>query len=454
MRRLVIEGCAIATVDADSTEHAEGHIVVSEGRIEAVGGGPAESDDGDRTIDGRGMLATPGLVNCHHHLYQWATRGLAQEATLFEWLQELYPVWAHVDEEIERAAARAGLAALARSGCTTGSDHHYLFPRDGGDLLAVEIEAAREIGLRFHPCRGSMDLGRSGGGLPPDEVTEDRDEILVASEEAIARFHDPSPGAMVRVALAPCSPFSVTPELMADAAELARRRGVRLHTHLAETIDEEEFCRVRFGVRPVEYLEELGWLGDDVWLAHCVHLNEREVARFGETGTGVAHCPSSNARLGAGIAPVAALVGAGAPVGLGVDGAASNEAGELAPEVRQALLFARLGGGPAALTARQALELATIHGARCLGRADELGSLETGKLADLALWRVDELEHAGIADPVAGFVLGAPRPVDVLLVGGRPVVDGGELRTADEREVSRAVASASRRVVESVRGMA
>ena len=261
--------------------------------------------------------------------------------------------------------------------------------------------------MRFHPCRGSMDLGKSQGGLPPDEVTEDRDAILQACAEAIDRFHDPAPDAMVRVALAPCSPFSVTKELMAETAEFARQRNVRLHTHMAETLDEEQFCLELFGVRPVEYLEQVGWLGDDVWLAHCVHLDEREVRRFGETGTGVAHCPSSNARLGAGIAPVAALTAAGAPVGLGVDGAASNEAGELAGELREALLVARIKGGPQALTAREALALGTIHGARCLGREDEIGSLEPGKLADVALWRLDDLDHAGIADPVAALVLGA-----------------------------------------------
>jgi cytosine/adenosine deaminase-related metal-dependent hydrolase len=448
--RVVIENCAVVTVAGD--EHADGHVVVEGDRIVAVGGGPApeEHRNGARRIDGSGCLATPGLVNCHHHLYQWATRGLAQQATLFEWLVELYPVWAYIDEEIEHAAARAGLAALAISGCATSMDHHYVFPRGVGDLLEVEIEAAKEIGLRFHPTRGSMDLGESRGGLPPDEVVEDRDEILAASEEAIGRFHDPSPGAMLRIALAPCSPFSVTRELMAEAAELARKRGVRLHTHLAETRDEEEFCRERYGVRPVEYLEELGWLGDDVWLAHCVHLNEGEVRRFGETGTGVAHCPSSNARLGAGIAPVAALVGVGAPVGLGVDGAASNESGELGPEMREALMFARLAGGPTALTARQALALATINGARCLGREDELGSLEVGKQADVALWRIDGAGHAGIEDPVAALVLGPPRPVEFLLVNGRTVVDGGELRTADEREIAKASANASRRLADRV----
>lgn len=444
--RVAIERCAIATVDAAGTEYGSGHIVIEGDRILAVGEGsvPDELKDSAVRIDGSGHLATPGLVNCHHHLYQWATRGLAQQATLFEWLAKLYPIWALLDEEIEHAAARAGLAALALSGCSTSMDHHYVFPRGGGDLLAAEIEAAREVGLRFHPCRGSMDLGESEGGLPPDSVIEDRDEILAASEEAIARYHDPAPDSMLRIALAPCSPFSVTKELMAESAELARERGVRLHTHLAETEDEEEFCRERFGIRPAEYLEEVGWLGEDVWLAHCVHLSEAEVRRFGETGTGVAHCPSSNARLGAGISPVAALVEAGAPVGLGVDGAASNEAGELASEMRQALFLARLVGGPKAMTAREALKLATIHGARCLGWEDEVGSLEAGKLADIALWRLDNLGHTGIGDPIAALVLGPAPRVELLLVGGRPVVESGELKTADEGEVAKGLERASK----------
>ena len=445
--RLVIEGCAVAAAAGD--EYDSGYVAVEDGRISSVGDGRApEEYSGVPRIDGSGCLATPGLVNCHHHLYQWATRGLAQQATLFEWLVELYPIWAHIDEEIEHSAARAGLGSLALSGCTTTTDHHYVFPRGAGDLLAVEVEVARGMGLRFHPCRGSMDLGKSRGGLPPDSVVEDRDEILAASEEAIGRFHDPSPDSMLRIALAPCSPFSVTRELMAEAAELARKKGVRLHTHLAETKDEEEFCLEQYGVRPVEYLEDLGWLGEDVWLAHCVHLNEGEVKRFGQTGTGVAHCPTSNARLGAGIAPVASLLGAGAPVGLGVDGAASNEAGELGMELREALILARLAGGPAALTAREALELATIHGARCLGREAEIGSLEPGKLADVALWRVDDLVHAGISDLVAALVFGPAPRVELLLVGGRPVVQDAELRTADEGEIAREIAVASRRLAE------
>jgi cytosine/adenosine deaminase-related metal-dependent hydrolase len=369
-------------------------------------------------------------VNCHHHLSQWATRGLALEEGLFGWLTTLYPIWARLDEEATHEAALAALTALAVSGCTASTDHHYLFPAGSGDLLGASVRAAQEVGLRFHPCRGSMDLGHSQGGLPPDEVVEDRDAILAATDEAIDRWHDPSPGAMLRVAVAPCSPFSVTGALMRESAELARRRGVRLHTHLAETDDEEEFCLDRFGVRPAEYLETLGWLGPDVWLAHCVHLSPPEIRRLAATGTAVAHCPSSNARLGAGVAPVADLLAAGATVGLGVDGAASNESGELSVEVRQALLAARARGGPAAMTVRGALALGTRHGARCLGREDEIGSLEPGKLADIALWRVDGQGQAGIADPVATLVLGPPRPVATLLVGGRAVVEEGRPASA------------------------
>jgi cytosine/adenosine deaminase-related metal-dependent hydrolase len=445
----VIEGCAIATVDDTRREIADGHVVCAGGRIAAIGTGPAPGvPGGARRIDGRGKLATPGLVNCHHHLYQHATRGYAQQATLFEWLTALYPVWAHIDGEIVDAAARAALAALARSGCTTTTDHHYIFPRGAGDLLAVEIDAARAIGLRFHPCRGAMDLGQRRGGLPPDAIVEERDAILAACSDAIDRFHDPAPGAMVRIALAPTSPFSVTAELMAETAELARARGVRLHTHLAETDDEEEFCLERFGKRPLEYLDSLGWLGDDVWLAHCVHLDGGEAQRMGSTGTGVAHCPTSNGRLGAGIAPVAALLAAGAPVGLGVDGAASNECGELVDELRAALVVARASGGPTALTARQALELATRHGARCLGREDELGHLSVGALADVALWDLDEAGFAGIADPVAALAFGPTRHVDALLVGGELVVEDGELRTADPVTLARGLERASARMRE------
>jgi cytosine/adenosine deaminase-related metal-dependent hydrolase len=445
----VIEGCAIATVDDARRELAGGHLVLDGPRIAAVGSGPAPAvwrARADRRIDARGHLATPGLVNCHHHLFQSATRGYAQDATLFEWLAALYPVWQHIDAGVVDAASRAGLAALARSGCTTSTDHHYVFPRRGEDLLAVEIAAARAIGLRFHPCRGAMDLGRSAGGLPPDAIVEDRDAILDASSRAIDRFHDSAPGAMVRIALAPTSPFSVSTELMTQTAELARARGVRLHTHLAETTDEERFCLERFGVRPLQYLDDLGWLGTDVWLAHCVHLSDGECRRMGETGTGVAHCPTSNGRLGAGIAPVPSLLRAGVAVGLGVDGAASNECGELVDELRAALVLARASAGPAALTVRQALELATRHGARCLGREDELGHLSAGALADIALWDLRGAGFAGIADPVAALVLGPTRPVGMLFVGGHVVVEDAELRTADAALLAADLARASARM--------
>ncbi|MFI2647464.1 8-oxoguanine deaminase [Micromonospora fulviviridis] len=446
---IVIENCAVATVDRGWTEYRDGHVVVgADGRITAVGPGPARAvDPSARRVDGTGCLATPGLVNAHHHLYQWVTRGLAQEADLFGWLTTLYPVWAHLDAEMVHAAAAAGLGWLALSGCTTSTDHHYVFPPGRDDPLAATIEAARRIGLRFQPSRGSMDLGRSDGGLPPDSLVEGTEAALLATEAAIDRYHDPSPGAMLRISVAPCSPFSVTATLMREAAALARRRGVRLHTHLAETVEEEEYCRATHGCTPVEYAERLGWLGDDVWLAHGVHLDDAALARLAATGTAVAHCPSSNARLGAGVARVPDLLAAGVPVGLGVDGAASQEAGQLGAELRQALYAARLRGGPAAMTARQALALGTVGGAECLGRADEIGSLEVGKLADVALWRLDGLGHAGIDDPVAALVLGPPAPLALLLVGGRTVVEAGELRTADVGTITDRASRAHRKLL-------
>jgi len=439
---IIISGAHIATMDAAGNEYADGHLAIHGTRIVAVGPGPAPADlVGDR-IDGRGTLITPGLVNTHHHLYQWITRGYAQDTTLFGWLTTLYPVWSRISAETLYPAAAANLGWLALSGCSTSMDHHYVFPTDGGDLLEAEIRAATDIGIRFHPTRGSMDLGESDGGLPPDSVVEDRDTILEATEAAIDRWHDPSFDAMVRVAVAPCSPFSVTEGLMRDAAELARRKGVRLHTHLAETLDEQSFCQERFGRTPAEYAEDLGWLGPDVWFAHCVHVDDAAIARFASTGTGVAHCPTSNGRLGAGAAPVRAMVQAGVPVGLGVDGAASNEAGRLAAELHQALLVARVREGPLALTARQALALATTGGARCLGRADELGSLEVGKLADVAQWRVDDLSGAGLLDPVCTLVFGAPS-LERLFVGGRAIVESGHLLTADQHALARGAARAS-----------
>jgi cytosine/adenosine deaminase-related metal-dependent hydrolase len=448
--RTIIEGCAIATVDPDGTEHAQGHVVIEGARIVAVGAGdaPAELRSGATVVRREGFLATPGLVNCHHHMCQALTRGLAQDSILFDWLTTLYPTWAHFDEAGEDAAARAAIAGLLRSGCSTSTDHHYLHPAEAGDLLAVEVAAAHELGIRFHPCRGSMDLGQSQGGLPPDHVVESTDAILEATEAAITRFHDPSFESMLRIAVAPCSPFTVTERLMVESAQLARRHGVRLHTHLAETVEEDAYCLEHHDCRPVEYLERLGWIGDDVWLAHCVHLDDSEVDLFGREGVGVSHCPSSNGRLGAGIARTADLLAAGAPVGLGVDGSASNESLELNVELREALLFARLRGGPTALTVRDALAMGTIHGARCLGRGDEIGSLEPGKLADIALWDLTGLAHAGIADPVAALVLGAPRRVHSLYVQGRAVVEDRELRTGNEEQIARDLVREARRIAD------
>ena len=444
MTSFVLSGCHVVTMDGARSEHASGYVAMHGNRIAAVGAGqvPAAFDHA-RVIDAAGCLATPGLVNTHHHLYQWATRGRAVDSTLFGWLTELYPVWARIDEQIVRDAATAALAWLARTGCTTSTDHHYVFPRGGGDVLGATVAAAGAVGLRFHPTRGSMDLGASSGGLPPDEVIEDIDTILAATNAAISAFHDPEPGSMLRMGVAPCSPFSVTGELMRAAADLARDRGVRLHSHVAETADEDEFCAERFGCTPAEYLDSLGWLAGDVWLAHAVHLDDAAIARLAATGTGVAHCPSSNARLGAGICRTADLLAAGVPVGLGVDGAASNEESSLLGEVREAVLMARAAGGPQAMTVRQSLELATLGGARLLGRADDLGSLEAGKLADVALWRIDGLAHAGIADPVAGLVLGARPPLELLIVDGEIVVERDQVVTVDERAAAAAAARAA-----------
>ncbi|MCI3151266.1 MULTISPECIES: 8-oxoguanine deaminase [Streptomyces] len=448
-RRTVIENCAIATVDANDTEHAAGHLVLAGDRIESLGPGPAPEglENVARRIDATGHLATPGLVNTHHHFYQWLTRGLATDHNLFDWLVALYPTWARIDEAMVHAAAQGSLATMARGGVTTAMDHHYVFPRGSGDLSGAIVTAARDMGVRFTLARGSMDRGESDGGLPPDFAVETLDDALAATEETVRRHHDTSPGAMTQVAVAPCSPFSVSTELMRQGAELARRLGVRLHTHGSETVEEEKFCHELFGMGPTDYFESTGWLGDDVWMAHCVHMNDSDIAAFARTGTGVAHCPSSNARLAAGIARVPDMLAAGVPVGLGVDGTASNESGELHTELRNALLINRLGAHrEKALTARQALRLGTHGGARVLGRADEIGSLEPGKLADLVLWRMDTLAHASIADPVTALVFGAAAPVTASFVNGRRIVENGRLLTADEDAVARTTRAEARRL--------
>ncbi|HEX9475950.1 MAG TPA: 8-oxoguanine deaminase [Candidatus Dormibacteraeota bacterium] len=420
-----------------------GWILARDGVIAEVGSGPPPP--AGEVISAPDCVVVPGLVNAHDHMYQWATRGYAPDGTLFEWLRSLYPVWARIDAEIVRAAARAAMARLLLCGCTLSTDHHYVFPRGQAGIFEALVEAARELGLRFHPCRGSMSLGESKGGLPPDSVVEDEDSILADTESLIKRFHDPKPGSMCRVVVAPCSPFSVTPELMRESAALARRHGVRMHTHVAETLDEEKFCLERFGKRPLELMEDLGWTGNDVWFAHGIHLDDAEIDRVAETKTGIAHCPSSNMRLGAGACRVADLIRAGARVGLGVDGSASNEDANIAMEVHQALLLARVKGGPNALDARTALRLATKGGADCLGR-DDCGTLEVGKCADLALYRVDDLAHAGIADPLAGLALAPPARASAVIVGGRVVVFDGRLLTADEDEIALEIAATSARL--------
>jgi cytosine/adenosine deaminase-related metal-dependent hydrolase len=423
----------VVTMDDAGTEHDGGWVQVRDGFVASVGtGAPPPADV---SVDLGGRIITPGLVNVHHHLYQALTRTRAQEADLFTWLKTLYPVWGRIDAESEYAAARAGLAELALSGCTTVFDHHYVFPPGRTGLVEAEIQAARELGVRIVASRGSMDLGESDGGLPPDGLVEDADALL-ADTEGLAVLHEPGRGAWAQIAVAPCSPFSVTKRLMIESAELARRLGLRLHTHLAETIEEEEYCRGVFGCRPVEYLEQVGWLDGDVWCAHCVHLSREDVVRVAAAGTGVAHCPTSNLRLGAGVAPVRTMLDAGVSVGLGVDGSASNERGDLFLEVKQALLVARGACGPSALTAREALRLGTRGGATVLGR-DDIGAIEPGKCADLAVWRTDGLEFGGADDLVAALVLAGPHRVDRLLVGGEDVVVDGRLVRADEDEIAR-----------------
>jgi cytosine/adenosine deaminase-related metal-dependent hydrolase len=413
---------------------ADGWVLIEDRWIHSVGFAAQRPREFDRLLDASGKIALPGLVNTHHHLPQTLTRALpaTQQAPLFRWLTELYEVWRQATPESVDVAARVGLAELLLTGCTTTTDHLYLFPRGQERLVDREIAVARELGIRFQPTRGSMSRGRSQGGLPPDDVVQDEPAILEDCRRLVREFHDAAPGAMTRIALAPCSPFSVTDDLMRRTAELAREQGVRLHTHLAETRDEEAWCREVYGCRPAEYLRRLGWLGRDVWLAHCVHLSADEIALFGETGTGVAHCPSSNFRLGSGVAPVRAMLDAGVAVGLGVDGSASNDTSNLMAELRQALLAHRFEPDASRwLSADEVLWMATRGGARCLGR-DDVGSLEPGKCADLVLVDTRRLSYAGAADPVAALVFSPwPEAADTVIVDGRVRVEGGELRGVD-----------------------
>jgi 8-oxoguanine deaminase len=417
----------IAMLAARDAEIANAAVFARDGWIEQVGPTRDLPTTADEIVDLSDHVVIPGLVNTHHHLYQTLTRAFpgAQDAGLFDWLTTLYPIWAGMTPDHVKTSTRLGLVELALSGCTTAFDHHYLWPNGSG--IQDQFEGADGMNMRFHASRGSMSLGQSEGGLPPDSVVEDEPSILDLSSRAVAQFHDASPGSMRQVALAPCSPFSVTTRLMTDTADLARELDVRLHTHLAETKDEEEFCLDRFGMRPVEYMESVGWAGADVWYAHSVHVADDEVLRMARSGTGVAHCPTSNLRLASGLAPITRYLDAGVPVGLGVDGSASNDTSNLLGEVRNAMLVNRIAPGPglesgSQMSARTALEMATVGGAGVLGRSD-IGAIAPGFAADLAAFDLNRLEFAGAQhDPIAALVFCGPPSVDHSWVGGRPLV--------------------------------
>jgi 8-oxoguanine deaminase len=418
----------LVTMDGDRREIPDGAIFARDGWIEAVGPTASLPETADTVVDLTGHVVIPGLVNTHHHFYQTLTRAMAQDSELFGWLVELYPIWAGLTPEAVVVSTRLALVELALSGCTTAFDHHYLWPP--GTRLDDQFEGAEPVGIRFHAARGSMSLGVSQGGLPPDHVVESEAAILADSVRVVESFHQAAPGAMRQVVLAPCSPFSVTTELMRESAELARSLGVRLHTHLAETRDEEAFCLERFGSRPIDYAESVGWLGADVWFAHSVHVSDADIAKMAATMTGAAHCPTSNMRLSSGIAPLSRFLDAGVPVGLGVDGSASNDASHLLAEARQALLVARVARAIAAddgpmLGARAVLEVATLGGAAVLGR-DDIGSLAVGKACDVAAFGLGDPSMSGVADPVAGLLLSGPLRVNHLFVHGRQVVGEGQ----------------------------
>jgi cytosine/adenosine deaminase-related metal-dependent hydrolase len=428
---VVRDARCVATLDDDDRELAGGWVAITDGLVSGVGESHEAPPNAATTIDAHDCLVTPGLINTHHHISQNLTRAYAPAAngSLFEWLTALYPRWALLDEEAAYVSAWIGLAELALGGCTTSTDHLYVHPRGAGDLITAEIRAAQELGMRFHPTRGSMSLSEKDGGLPPDSVVQDDDTILADSERLVGMHHDPSWGAMVRIALAPCSPFSVTSELMQATAELAERLDVRLHTHLAEDPDEDRFAAETFGVRTIDHFEDVGWGTDRAWVAHCIYPNDDEVARLGRWGTGIAHCPSSNMMIGGGgIAPVSALRAAGAPVGLGCDGSASADLASLWMEARNALLLGRLREGPAAMSARDALTIATRGSAACLGRAGEIGQLTVGAAADLVCWSLDGIHYAGaLSDPIEAWLRCGPVAARDTIVGGRAVVRDGHL---------------------------
>jgi cytosine/adenosine deaminase-related metal-dependent hydrolase len=428
---LVKNADVLVTMDAERREIARGGLYIEDNQIVAVGSTEALPSTADEVLDLTGHIVLPGLINTHHHMYQTLTRALpaAQDAELFGWLRALYPIWARLTPEMIAVSTKTAMAELLLSGCTTTSDHLYIFPN--GCRLDHSIEAALEMGMRFHASRGAMSVGESQGGLPPDSVVEAEDAILKDTQRLIETYHDPSRYAMLRIVVAPCSPFSVSRDLMRESARLARAYGVSLHTHLAENDNDVAYSRAQFGMTPAEYAEDLSWVGADVWHAHCVKLDDAGIALFGRTGTGVAHCPCSNMRLASGIAPVRTMRAHGVPVGLGVDGSASNDAGHLLNEARTAMLLQRVGYGPGAMTARQALELATIGGARVLGR-DDIGALAPGMAADFVAFRLDQLAFAGgLHDPVAALVFCAPVNVAYSVINGRVVVREGQLTTVD-----------------------
>jgi len=426
---LVRHAHTLVTMDRDRREISDGGVFIRDNVIEQVGPTSELPSEADEIIDLSGHIVMPGLVNTHHHMYQTLTRAMAQDSNLFNWLKTLYPIWAGLTSEAVYISALTAMAELILSGCTTSSDHLYIYPNDA--RIDDEIRAAQEIGLRFHAARGSMSLGESKGGLPPDSVVEDEEDILRDSQRAIETYHDPARHSMLRVVLAPCSPFSVTPDLMRESVKMAQEYDVLLHTHLAETLDEEQFCLETFGRRPVEYMQDLGWMGDHVWHAHSVFVNDEEVKLFAETDTGVAHCPNSNMRLGSGVAPILAYRAHGVRVGLGVDGSASNDGGHMLGEARQAMLLQRVQHGPEVFSARQALEMATLGGASVL-RRDDIGALAPGMSADLIAIDLNRVEYAGaLHDPVAATVLCAPLGVDFSMINGRVVVKEGQLTTID-----------------------
>ncbi len=458
---LVRNAHVLVTMDGERREIPGGGLFIRNGFIEAAGPTAELPSSADEVLDLINHLVLPGLINTHHHLYQTLTRAIpaAQNANLFTWLKTLYPIWANLTPESVHISTQTGLAELALSGCTTASDHLYLFPN--GARLEDEIFAAQEMGMRFHASRGSMSLGESQGGLPPDRVVQDEATILADCQRLIEAYHDSRPGAMLRIVLAPCSPFSVTPELMRESVALARHYGVHLHTHLAETLDEQEFCVQRFRHRPVAYMEELGWVGSDVWFAHSVHVNSDEIGVYAHTDCGVAHCPTSNMRLASGVAPVLRMLAAGVRVGLGVDGSASNDGSHMLGEARQAMLLSRLGSAlegaslstpagetPPLMTARQALELATLGGAKVLGR-DDIGSLEPGKCADFFALDLNQIGFAGgLHDSVAAALFCAPVKAAYTVVNGKFVVKEGHLVTADEGRLVEAHNRAARELVD------